>query len=305
MKRKMLILMTVLAVLSVMVFASCSGGEDNTAATKDPQANVTDVPQGKPTEAPTEAPTDAPTEAPTATPAPTAIPTEAPDVSGITLPKPILDVSFDEKGIVDNSETKFDIDEFGDPSTKKSDKIGIYVMDCQGGTANEDGANYIVKGIADYYDTLKKSFTWEVYCMCSDDYQEMYPMSNLHAGGVSIGLDPNEIEGDIFALVENGGSYAEPDFGPYKLNEYMHLVLTFDGTTCVGYFNGTKVCEEKVSGFYFTSENGAKYVGIGADSCAAGTGEYFWCGEIALGRIYSEALTAEQVMKLYVELPKG
>ena len=299
----------VFLLFSALLFAFAACGNDNADPTEAPAAETsgtsaqeTSTDAGEPTAEPADVATGAPTEEPTEEP--TAEPTEEPSTEPLEpaeeLKADIADISFDKSGIVENSGNAYDIRRVGEPVTVYNETLGRYTLVCTGGDAS-DGSCYNLFGFGEFYETLLKGYTWEVYCLCDDESQEMYALSNLHAGGVAIGFDPNDEDcGDsFFALIRDGATYAMPVFADRELDKWVHLVITFDGTDAILYINGKQAEKETMYDFFFTDNEQAKYLCIGADSSAEQTSEYFWSGEIALGKIYSRALTAEEVATEY------
>ena len=71
------------------------------------------------------------------------------------------------------------------------------------------------------------------------------------------------------------------------------------------YLNGTLMGETPVSGsLVHPTDNGAKYLCIGADSDATGAGEYNYTGLVYLVRMYTAAATEGQALYLYEQSAK-
>lgn len=203
----------------------------------------------------------------------------------------IFDLLLDNGTWLDVSPNGMAIQQIG--SVKVTEKDGEKCLTFSGG-------NLKVPGIKDWYNTLGQGFTMEMDVTVGQKTAFNSLISNMHAGG--FGFD---IEGDSLAFeVYCGGSYV-PVAVRVKPGDRLHLVATYDGSVLTLYVNGELTDQKKVGKISsFATDNGAKYLCIGADSDASGQGEYPTDSVIYSARIWSEPITAGQAMYLFAQARK-
>ena len=156
--------------------------------------------------------------------------------------------------------------------------------------------NYAVSGVRNHYAALEDGFTMEVSFQTPADLSGFHSLaSNMHAGG--FGMDWED--GDFTFSVRVGSAYVGVDCALSPETDY-HAVGVFTGNAVKLYVNGILMGETPVGGgLVHPTDNGAKYLCIGADSDASGAGEYPCRGLVYFVRMYSEAATDGQAAYLY------
>ena len=82
--------------------------------------------------------------------------------------------------------------------------------------------------------------------------------------------------------------------------QWVHIAGVFDGSAVKLYINGQQVAETAASGTFSQPDSSSQYLGIGADSGKdAQTIETAFQGKIADTKLYSAALSAEQIAARY------
>lgn len=179
----------------------------------------------------------------------------------------------------------------------------VKITETDRGLAMEFGGNgnFAVSGVKNHYAAMESGFTMEVVFTTPKDMSGFHSIaSNMHAGGY--GLD---IENGILTFsVRVGSSYVGPEI-PVEAETTYHMVGVFTGSSVKTYLNGTLMGETPVSGsLVHPTDNGAKYLCIGADSDATGAGEYGYTGFVYLVRMYTAAATEGQALYLYEQSAK-
>ncbi|MCQ2430688.1 MAG: hypothetical protein MJ192_10205 [Clostridia bacterium] len=161
------------------------------------------------------------------------------------------------------------------------------------------GGNLKAPGIKDYYNTLGLGFTMELDVTVGQKTAFNSLMSNMHAGGFGFEIEGNQLDFSVYV-----GSYqgVAVKVAP---GDRLHLVATYDGSVLTLYVNG-ELTDRKTVGKIksFATDNGAKYLCLGADSDASGQGEYPTDSVIYAARIWSEPITEGQAMYLFAEARK-
>ena len=156
--------------------------------------------------------------------------------------------------------------------------------------------NFAVSGVKDHYAAMENGFTMELYFTTPADLSGFHSVaSNMHAGG--FGMD---WEDGVFTFsVRIGGSYLGVDYEMLPETAY-HVLGVYTGHSVKLYINGALAGETAVSGsLVHPTDNGAKYLCIGADSDATGAGEYPCKALVYLVRMYTAAATDGQALYLY------
>jgi len=101
----------------------------------------------------------------------------------------------------------------------------------------------------------------------------------------------------VYAEEGTGGSNRDcPSSDPIPLNEWTHVVGTYDGTTVKVYVNSEEVCSRSFELYAFTPQR-TSLVRIGAINAT----EQYFVGYIDNPQVYDRALSSAQVRKLYVQ----
>lgn len=88
-----------------------------------------------------------------------------------------------------------------------------------------------------------------------------------------------------------GDDFTVSNFYADKIGIPLHLVLTYDGTTGIGYYNGTQHASAAK-----TWNMGSTYFRIGQQVNDYGE---FWTGKIFVARVYNRTLSAQEVLQNY------
>ena len=121
--------------------------------------------------------------------------------------------------------------------------------------------------------------------------------SNQQSGGVGLGVE----NGQIIMYCHAAGSYKTP-VAPITAGEWYHVLGTYDGDAVKLYVNGKLVQSISAPGTIRWPGESSRYFVIGADSDSGGDVQYCSQSDVALARLYSTAMTAEQVKATYQAL---
>ncbi len=205
----------------------------------------------------------------------------------------ILDIRVTADGPVDQSPNGYNIEKKGNPAIVETNQG--FGMDF-----NQNG-NYKISSIQNHYTALERGFTMEIWFTTGDDlgiFQSL--VSNMHAGGFGVDWE----YGKITFSVRIGDSYIGPS-ASIEENTTYHLVGVFTGSEVKLYLNGILMGETPVNGsLVHPTDNGAKYLCIGADSDATGAGEYPIDATVYLVRMYTAVATDENAAYLYEQITK-
>ena len=215
-----------------------------------------------------------------------------------TLPfssAPVADVlaaTFNSDGTVVNAITGKTLVSTGTPTVAYNSALGM-------NTANLNGkSGYAMHDIYQHYDRLKDGFTIETYIyVAQKPSKTVGVVSNMESGGFGIEITS---AGKIRALAYTNGAYqiAETDL---PLGQWVHVVGVYTGAKMQIYLNGTLKHEVSTTANSFSlPANGAHYLSIGGDSTPnAANGTSFMTGKIAVANVYSETMSAADVLALY------
>ncbi|MFC4102725.1 LamG-like jellyroll fold domain-containing protein [Paenibacillus xanthanilyticus] len=120
---------------------------------------------------------------------------------------------------------------------------------------------------------------------------------NTQSGGLSF---ESTDDGNMELWLHAGGSYTRIGI-PLETGVVHHLVGTYDGSAATLYHNGVKVQTQGVTGAIKQPDIP---FAIGADPEANQKGNYVLDGSVSVARLYSQALTQEQVKYSYDQLAK-
>ena len=211
----------------------------------------------------------------------------------------ILNVDFSTGSEADLSENKL-------AAVKRGDGSITYVYDKVLGkkVANFDGSSAYSYPMSGQYSKLDNTMTFEVtynYNVLSDS-GEYDLLSNQQSGGFGLGTDSGNLK--FFCHVD--GSYKTPSTTATPAEAWHHLVGVFDGSKVKLYLDGALKSEVVASGKIGLPGSNADEVFIGGDSGADNELQFPSDVKIATARIYSAALSEEQIAALAKsELPKG
>ncbi|MBP5620809.1 MAG: LamG domain-containing protein, partial [Thermoguttaceae bacterium] len=110
--------------------------------------------------------------------------------------------------------------------------------------------------------------------------------------GIELYYDAGKKVLQLWAKV--GSEYVVLD-APIKIGQYVSACGTFDGKTAVFYIDGKEVARKDRKGaLVHPDQNGARAFCFGSDVTVDG-GELFFKGKLASAKLYTWALTPEQV----------
>ncbi len=227
---------------------------------------------------------------------------ETPSQPTVTVPTAdMLDVDFSDGTAKDNSETNNTAKTIGSPVIQDDTNFGKKIAAFNG---SYDAYMYPFDTIK--YSKMTNAVTIEsVFCYNEVPASGEHDIfSNQQSGGIGLGLYKGKLQ--FFCNVDktNGThSYVEPNT-TIEAGKWYHAVGTFDGSKVRLYLNGKLVSEKDAGGstVHWTDTSSARNFVIGGDSSSSNKAEFFSNGSVSLARLYSTAMTAEQVAKAYAEL---
>lgn len=118
--------------------------------------------------------------------------------------------------------------------------------------------------------------------------------SGIETGGYAIQVNGTKVKASFYI----GGAYRTLTYSKdLTLKTWYHVMATYDGAAMVLYINGAEVSRLAITGV--VGAPGGRYFVLGADTDASGNPEKFAQSQIAVSRIWSSALTADQVAAVY------
>ena len=142
------------------------------------------------------------------------------------------------------------------------------------------------------YDMIKDGYSIEVLAQVEYKSTTQSIVSNQHSTG--FGLD--YISGSVYYYQHNGNEWKKPKTNIVS-GDWVHIVGVYDGTYIRLYINGVKKTDAYCTGFSAPSDIG-QYLVIGGDANNA-NGQNFLNGKIAFANIYTDPLSATDVLELY------
>ena len=196
----------------------------------------------------------------------------------------IADIAVQGSSVVDRSPNQLEITMCGSATVAN----GAMVFDRKG--------NFRTESLNDQYDKMTDGFSMELLINTGKDVMTgCNYASNLHAGGFGYGVE----NGKIHFKIHNGSGYVGVT-ADIEAETTYHAVAVFNGSGICLYLNGRLVGSIKFSGsMKLPTEEGAKYLCIGADSNKSGDGEYAAECTVYHVAIYSQSLGAGEVFYLY------
>lgn len=118
--------------------------------------------------------------------------------------------------------------------------------------------------------------------------------SGIQTGGYAIQVNGTKVKASFYI----GGAYRTLTYAKdLTLKTWYHVMATYDGAAMVLYINGVEATRLAVTGL--VGAPGGRYFVLGADTNSSGAPEKFAQSQIAVSRIWSSALTADQVAAVY------
>ncbi len=220
----------------------------------------------------------------------------------------ILDVVFRKDGTAINvANTKLTVTPIGQIQTIYVDKLSRFAAYFDNPAGKAYPKNYYRIDYGNYKDiqsqiedghSLEVLFTLDQQC---NDKNTAKPFSSHHGGGTGFQLGTyDDNPKNIIFVIHVGGKYLEINSGIEPIiGQYYHVIGTWDkesGTAKI-YENGVLKDTQNTSGNFQFGEQ--LWFAIGGDPYNATSAESGWNGKIAIARIYSNALSADEVKRLY------
>ena len=235
---------------------------------------------------------------------PTAMISSANDSEDLSIPvADMLDVDFSDGKVVDHSPKarNFSNNAVDAGNIVFNDTLGKYV-----GEINKTNANvWKTAWPASDWTAVNKNITMETMFRLDNPVAESWMglFGGMQSAGIGFDLyagNATHAKLDISAHI--GGAYRAPITGnEIKFGEWYHAVATYEGSMVKLYVNGELVDSVAYAGTITTPGSGAQWFCIGGDTTGSNTIEAPIDGAIALARVWSRALTAEQI-KVLAEL---
>lgn len=234
--------------------------------------------------------------------------------------KLLLDVVFNEDGTAtDASPMKNNVEVLGTtPTTYWNTEFNRYVakFDTEMGIV-PDG---LYKVDFEKNNTFKKALAngHSLEMVIKADYQGESlqavgkPFSAMQAGGT--GFETANVDGQYVMrfnpnVTTDGNSHwgsVNSSLSP-KAGVYYHIVGVWDKQqqkACI-YVNGEKDAEVELPGSFRFPTTGCRWFGIGGDPDASDKASNAWCGDVAIARVYNDALTPAEVKTLWNDMKGG
>jgi|GEM_PF-915814 hypothetical protein len=118
--------------------------------------------------------------------------------------------------------------------------------------------------------------------------------SGIQTGGYAIQVYGSKVRASFYI----GGAYRTLTYSKdLVLKSWYHVMATYDGAAMVLYIDGAEVARLAITGL--VGAPGGRYFVLGGDTNSSGLPEKFAQSQIAVSRIWSSALTGEQVAAVY------
>ncbi len=207
----------------------------------------------------------------------------------------ILSTQFNLDGTATNTITGKTLHTAGAPEVVYDETLGRNVAILNG------SSGYAFTDMYDNYPRLTDSFTLEAYVYLDQKPSDtVCVVSNMEAGGFGFQIKSGNLE----FLCYTGNKAYERNSAALPIGQWVHVVGTFDGSAIKLYFNGELVGTTTTKNATWTLPiSGAYHLGIGCDSSPKSPDMYgglsHMTGKIAAANLYSDALTAAEVLALY------
>ncbi len=204
-------------------------------------------------------------------------------------PETLLDVDFsvNPDGTDANGHT---LTVVGTPEFEVDETLGYTVAGFDGST---NGLRYDMTD--DDYAQLKKNFTVELYYMPRDT-KNNDPLGNTQSSGFCFEQKSGTNTLQFWAHI--GGSYITPE-ADVAQDAWNHVVGTYDGENVKIYLNGELVDSVAANG---ELKEPPHWLFLGGDTSSSGNIEYQANCKIALARVYTGTMTADDVQAAYEDV---
>ncbi len=198
----------------------------------------------------------------------------------------ILDVDFSQNKTGEDAKGhKMTV--YGEPQFSKDQTIGRTVASFDG---EDDGLRYDMS--TSDYEKLTQNFTIELYYMPRDT-KNNNPMGNTQSSGFCFEQAGGTNTLQFWSHI--GGDYKKPAAQVEK-DAWNHVVGTYDGQNVKMYINGELKDTVAATG---SLKEPPHYLFLGGDTSSDGELEFQANCKIALARVYTGTMTAEDVQKAY------
>lgn len=214
----------------------------------------------------------------------------------VTTPAPsinradMLDVDF-MKGFEDNSPYRLAYELYGSGNQSKivaSEELGRNVLSANG------WINYAIT--AGMLDKITNSVTMEVAFMLPGEVPKSQCLfGNPESGGMTIEFT-NTGKLQVGAHIAGGWKFVQVP--GIEADTWYHLVVTFDGENVKAYLNGALVGTTAAVGT-IKHNKAITWLTVGANVTKDGNATSKFIGEMALARVYTQALSAEEAAATY------
>lgn len=214
----------------------------------------------------------------------------------VTTPSPsinradMLDVDF-MKGFEDNSPYRLAYELYGSGNQSKivaSEELGRNVLSANG------WINYAIT--AGMLDKITNSVTMEVAFMLPGEVPKSQCLfGNPELGGMTIEFT-NTGKLQVGAHIAGGWKFVQVP--GIEADTWYHLVVTFDGENVKAYLNGALVGTTAAVGT-IKHNKAITWLTVGANVTKDGNATSKFIGEMALARVYTQALSAEEAAAAY------
>ncbi len=204
----------------------------------------------------------------------------------------VFDLVFKD-GAAYNGATNEKLESFKKPEIIYDDLIDMDVVSVANGSALK------WDGYSEHYSELSNSITMTTFVLLPEKPTPTYwdIFGNMQSGGAGFEVTP---QGKLETYLMIGGSYKFPTTD-MVFGEYVHLAMTYDGTTVKVYVNGELKAEESAAGgIQWPADSISHFLVVGGDSGPDGGAEACMNGSIAHASVYSYALTEDQIEQVYL-----
>ena len=207
----------------------------------------------------------------------------------------VLSTHFNLDGTATNAVTGKVLHTAGAPVVAYDSTIGRNAVTLDG------NSGYCFTDMYSNYSLLTDSFTLETYVYFDAVPNESRNIfANFETGGFGLSFT-NAGKAEIVAYT--GNSAYERTAASIPLNQWVHIVGTFDGSQLCLYVDGALAASATTTKAAWTlPKDGAHYMCVGGDSSPSTyDGKNYITGKMAAANIYGEALTAAEIAALFAQ----
>lgn len=189
-----------------------------------------------------------------------------------------------------------------EPTVAYSNEVKAYLASFVGNKYNYYKLDYT--NLQPIKTALPEAFSLETYFKGTNikTQKEIAPLCALVSGGT--GFDSEN--GTMKFWIRLGNTSESISLGELDPNLYYHMVATYDNATgkISVYLNGSLVASEtKTAAFAFPTSANAYWFGVGGSSSpTVGESRYPLEGDVVFGRLYSKAISHDEVANLWQQV---